>query len=477
MAAAVRTAALAALLAGPVVLAFFSGGYFDEPREWAGMLAWVLVIVAALVTRAPLPRTGPGRLAVLGLAALTAWTALSMLWAPIAGAAQDDTQRLLVYLGFFVAAVALLRGSGAIRAVEPALAAGALIVIGYGLAGRLVPDVVPIAASDTAFGRLDQPLTYWNAMGALAAIGIVLCARIAGDETRAVWMRAAAAATAAPLGMAVYLSFSRAAILAVAVGAIVTVALVPERRQVRAVIVTLAAGLLAAIPAALLPAVRALEGSGSTKTWQGAVALVALAAIALAAALLTRRLARGEHEAAPLRLPRPRWILALLVGLLAVGTVAAAAAERRSGNPTTGASTQRLASVESNRYAYWRVAFDDFTTAPLQGPGSGAFRVAWRRERTIDDPAKDAHSLYLETLTELGLIGLAALAAFLAGLGLAAARAYRAGAVRVAGPAAALATWAVHAGLDWDWEMPALTLFALVLAAALVALNEDVATR
>jgi hypothetical protein len=38
-----------------------------------------------------------------------------------------------------------------------------------------------------------------------------------------------------------------------------------------------------------------------------------------------------------------------------------------------------------------------------------------------------------------------------------------------AGPAAALAAWAFHAGLDWDWEMPALTLVAIVLAGHVMA--------
>ena len=37
--------ARAVLLAGPTALAFFSGGYFDEPRVWAGLVAWLVAIV------------------------------------------------------------------------------------------------------------------------------------------------------------------------------------------------------------------------------------------------------------------------------------------------------------------------------------------------------------------------------------------------------------------------------------------------
>jgi O-antigen ligase len=89
----------------------------------------------------------------------------------------------------------------------------------------------------------------------------------------------------------------------------------------------------------------------------------------------------------------------------------------------------------------------------------------------VADPARDAHSLPLETLAELGLVGFALLAAWAVGVIRAAARAWRAQPAAAAGLAAALLVWAVHACLDWDWEMPALTLVALLLAAALVGLS------
>jgi len=467
----VRALALTVLLAGPTVIAFFAGGYFDQPREWAGIFAWALVVVAALASPAPLPRAWPARLAVLGLAALAALTALSLVWTPLGGATQDDAQRVALYLGTLIAAAALVRGRAAIRCVEPALAAGTVIVVGYGVSGRLLPDLIELSASRTAFGRLEQPLTYWNAMGALATFGLVLCARLAGDGERDPRARALAAAAAAPLGLGVYLSFSRAALVALAVGLIVLVALRPDRRQARGALTVLAAGIAAAVAGALLPAVRALEGSGTSRTTQGLIMLAVLLAVMAAAAAAVARRPRRDPETR-LRLPRPRWIIAFVVLLLAGGTLLAAASDPRAGNPATGANTARLASVESNRYAYWRVAAGEFTTHPLLGVGSGAFRVDWLRERTVDDPAKDAHSLYVETLAELGLLGLAALAAFLAGVAISSVRAFRAAPARAAGPAAALTVWAVHTGLDWDWEMPAVTTPALIAAGLLVALSD-----
>ena len=96
----------------------------------------------------------------------------------------QNVQRLVLYVGALLLAVGTLRDSGLRRAAEPALAAGAAIVIGYGLSGRLLPDLIDLDSSRSAGGRLEQPLTYWNAEGALAAIGLVLCARLAGDRSR-----------------------------------------------------------------------------------------------------------------------------------------------------------------------------------------------------------------------------------------------------------------------------------------------------
>ena len=173
-------AGAALLIAGPTVLAFFSGGFFDRPRIVAAILAWALVAVAAVLVPDPLPSSVPGRLALAGLLLLTVWTAASVSWAPIAGRAQDDVQRLLLYLGAFIAAVALLRGPLARRWLEPSLALGTLLVVAYGLSERLLPGIVELDRSSAAAGRLEQPLTYWNAYGLVAAIGFVLAVRIAG---------------------------------------------------------------------------------------------------------------------------------------------------------------------------------------------------------------------------------------------------------------------------------------------------------
>jgi O-Antigen ligase len=99
---------------------------------------------------------------------------------------------------------------------------------------------------------------------------------------------------------------------------------------------------------------------------------------------------------------------------------------------------------------------------PLLGTGAGSFRRRWYQDRAVPQPARDAHSLYLETLAELGPLGLVLL-----GVGLAAPFAAR----RWAWTPVAIAPYAaylIHAGQDWDWELPGVTIAALACGAALL---------
>ena len=471
------TALTAVLLAGPAVLAFRSGGFFPPARLAAGIGAWAVLGLTVLVVPGPvIPRTWPVRAALLGLTGLAAWTALSASWAPSAGPARQTLELSLLYLPALAAAALLLRPRGAARAAEVALAAGALVVIGYGLAGRFLPGVVHLAASARAGGRLEQPLTYWNATGALAAVGLVLVARIAGDRTRDSALRSAAAAAAAPLGLGVYLSFSRGAVAAGAVALVVLVVLVPSRAQARAAAAGVVASALAAAAVAPFAGVRALDGALATREREGLVCGALLLAIMALAAFAHARSARRMGGGAPL----PRRARTVLVGVAVAGALVpygAALAERSapSSAASAGASAARLAQAGSNRSRYWAVALREAGRHPLKGIGAGGFGVAWLRERTIDERVQDAHSLYIETAAELGLVGLALLALFGAGLVAAARRAVVSDRVVAAGPAAAVLVWALHAGVDWDWEMPALTGVAIVLAGLLLGRCERAA--
>jgi O-antigen ligase len=463
----VLTAGGACLLAAPAVLAFFSGGYFTHPRLIAAIAISTLVLALAVVGPAPLPRSTPGRLALAGLAGLAGWSALSILWAPQAGPAVQNVQRLLLYLGAFVAAIGILRNPRLRRATEPALAGGAALVIGYGLAGRLLPDLVELDSSRSAGGRLEQPLTYWNAEGVLAAMGLVLCARLAGDRSRPRAMRVVAAAAAPLLGAGVYLTYSRGALAVAVLGLLVLAAAAPSRAQARAAGLVLAVAAATAACTELLPGVATIAGPDRAR--DGLVLLAILVAASAGSALAASRLPED-----PDRLPRwyapVAWAAAAAVGAgLIVGGIAERPSEREL---AAGAEATRLTSVSSNRYEYWRVAIGAFADDPLLGTGAGGFRVVWLQERPIREAVRDAHSLEFEVAAELGLVGLLALGLLAGGTAGAARRALMRGREAAAGPVAVLVVWGLHASIDWDWQMPAVTLPALVLAGLVIVLAE-----
>jgi peptidoglycan/LPS O-acetylase OafA/YrhL len=460
----------AALLAGPAIVGFSSGGATDVSRLSAAVAAFVVLALAAAVVRGPLwPATAAGRCGLAGLAGFAAWTLLARTWAPTHARADAAFELAALYLATVVAASLLLRRRAVARLAEPALALGAIAVTGYGVAGRLVPGLLHLAVSPRAGGRLDQPLTYWNAMGALAGLGLVLATRLAGDETRASWVRAVGAGALPLFGAGLYLSFSRAAIAATIAGVLVLVVLVSSRAQARAAALAAVGTGLAIAATAPFDGVRALTGSLPFRERDGAASLILLIAATLA---ITGAHLVGEGRCVPrLALPRGwRGAAAVALAVVAVLPFAAALADRSdAGSETFGASTSRLTAAGSNRSAYWRVAINSWADHPLAGEGAGSFGETWLRERDIAERVRNAHSIELETASELGLVGLALLALLVGGVALAARRLHGEDAVLAAGPAAVLVAWLLHASVDWDWQVPAVTGVAAILAGLIVA--------
>ena len=470
-------AATVVLLAGPFALAFFAGGYFDGPRAVAAVVAWALVLVMALVGPLALPASTSGRVALTGLVGLAVWSAISIAWAPVPGPVSDNVQRLLLYVAVLLLAIALLRDRRAARAVEPVLALGSAIVIGYGLSGRLLPGLIHLHRSAGAFNRLEQPITYWNAEGLLAAIGLVLCVRLAGDHSRPAWLRVGAAAGCAPLGAGVYLSYSRGAIAAAALGLVVLLAADPRRPQLRALVMGLLTAVFAASGSAALRGVAVLQGGRAEQERDGAILLALLLAAMVVAGLSTARVIRAESRGVrglglvpfARRLP----LVAAAVALLCLaGVVVGGLKERGGRSGQLGSTASRLASLKSLRYEYWRIGLQGFEGHPLRGTGSGGFRVLWLKHRRVAQGVNDVHSLELEMASELGIPGLLFLALFLGGITAAARRALRVGLLAPAACAAST-VWLLHASIDWDWEVPAVTLPVIVLAGGLLALSEQ----
>jgi hypothetical protein len=121
----------------------------------------------------------------------------------------------------------------------------------------------------------------------------------------------------------------------------------------------------------------------------------------------------------------------------------------------------RLTQAGNNgRIQHWEEALDAWHTDEVKGTGAGTYELTWAKNRPSDFTVRDGHSLYLETLSELGIVGalllVLALAAVLVAL-----------VIRARGPEramwaaflAAACTWALHAAQDWVWELPAVTLW------------------
>ncbi len=456
------------------------GGYF--PSDWGlATLAFTLVAASAVLV-ADLPRPGKLELAFIGgLGAFALWALLSTVWSPGATAPVLEAERGLLYVAAAAAAILLLSFREAFSALLGGVLGGAVAVALYALATRLFPGRVGGAYDPSSGYQLAEPLGYWNALGLLTAIALLLAGGFAAHGRRLV-TRALAAVSLVVLLPTLYFTFSRGALVALVIGAVVQIAADPRRARL------LATGLVVGVPAALgvLQASRyhALTTPGDSLTTaqregrELAAILVVLAVFAAAAAVALHVADRRLHFSARAGrllvgiVAAAALVCALAVLVAAGGPVAAveraADAFRESPPAGDGDLQRRLLSASGNgRSEYWRVAGVMIREEPLLGGGAGGFEASWFRERSVAFHARDAHNLYLETLAELGPVGLALLLATLALplLALPSARRF------AYAPAAvgAFAAYLTHAGVDWVWEVPAVTVPAIFCAAVLLA--------
>lgn len=212
---------------------------------------------------------------------------------------------------------------------------------------------------------------------------------------------------------------------------------------------------------------RWLEGSLASRERTGLLVLLLFVAVSAGAALSASILIlRGRTGALGLS-PRVRMIPPALITVALVAFVAVGTARWSPARVSGGAN--RLITTNSIRYAYWRVAVHAFVAEPIRGVGAGGWAIWWLREEPSEARAQDAHSLPLQTVAELGLVGVGLLTVFLCGVALAARDGLDVAPQVAAGPIAGCVVYLAHAPLDWDWEMPAVTLVALILAGALLA--------
>jgi O-antigen ligase len=458
------------------VLAFDSGGY--EPTSWGwSAAALLLVSVAALLAGAR--RLTLVELALpVSLAALAAWIWLSLAWTSDVSQTVREGERVLVYVAAAAALLLVGRRSG-VYGLIASLAAAITAVCAFALVTRLFDPgggayQVGLADPQAAF-RLARPLGYANALAIFAVIGILLSLALVHAGPRVT--RAFASSASVVLAPTLYFTYGRGAWLGLAAGLVALVAIERDRLQLVVHALTLAAApAVAVFLASRTSSLTADPRSVAAATHDGRRLAVAIAALAVAAAFVP---AAAERIHVSERARRPLLLAAALVGItvVAVGLVRtggpSGAVERayhafNAPAPLVGQDTSgRLFSLSgSNRSEYWRVAWRDWKVDPVLGGGAGSYQRFWLRHRRNDLPVRDAHSLYLETLAELGPLGLALLLCVLA-VPLAAVGAARRNPL-AAGALGAYVAFLVHAGIDWDWEMPAVTLAALACGIALL---------
>jgi hypothetical protein len=151
--------------------------------------------------------------------------------------------------------------------------------------------------------------------------------------------------------------------------------------------------------------------------------------------------------------------------------------EFRSSEPVSATGADRLQSFSGNsRYQFWEAAVEQNQTRPLTGRGPGTFEFWTNRSKETTGFVRDAHSLYLETLGELGVVGLVLLLVFLGtvliGGGIQTVRAGSERKPEMAAALAACATFVVIAAVDWTWELAVVPIAFLLLASVLVTARD-----
>jgi O-antigen ligase len=202
--------------------------------------------------------------------------------------------------------------------------------------------------------------------------------------------------------------------------------------------------------------------------------IVILVVLIAASALITLRFLPAESARLSFsrRLPA---LAATAMALVVAGLVIGGVGEKGEREPERlrDPSGSRLTSVKSRRYDYWRVGLGAFGREPLLGVGAGGFRYEWLRERPVDEGVREAHSLELGMAADLGLPGLLGLAFMVGGVAVAGRRALASQRPLAAGCCAASMVWLLHASIDWDWEIPAVTLPVIIMAGGLIAASEE----
>jgi hypothetical protein len=464
-----RDAGIGIAIAGAVfALSYADGGFAPTTRSYAGIAAWWLLGAGAAIGIAS-ARAGINRFAlvVLGLlAAFALWILISVNWATDAERVFAQFNQVSLYVAVLALSIVLARlvpASWVVGGVALALAALAAVA----LISRCFPstfgsspgqDILPSLGS-----RLSFPLGYWNGLGIEVALAYPLLLAIMISRRS----RVASAAAAFPLPIlaaVMYLTSSRGAFVAAGVAVLVFIVLTPRRWAALAALIV--AGVAGAVAVAALVHKDALvNGKMGTAlgVHQGHRAALLIGVTCVVTALVWAGLAElGRRLPTP---PRAAGVaVAVAVAVLAFAAIAASHPVRKFDqfkSPLAAAGTQGNfttnhldSSSGSGRWQFWSAAISEFQAHPLNGGGAGSWEAWWLQHGSLPVPSEFAHSLYLEALAELGIIGflLIAGAVLVAVVGaIRSALALHSG--EIAAAAACGIAFFAAAAYDWVWQL------------------------
>ncbi len=480
-----------------------NGGYDIVERSQAGIAVWWIVLVGTAVGVLPAAGgTTAGRVMFAVLGAFALWTALGLSWTESAERTSIELGRVAAYLGVFALALAV-QGSGRWRHLLGGATAGVACIVAIAALSRLEPSWFPERQTGRFLpgvdlkSRLAYPLNYSSGLAALTAASLPLLLRSA-SSARLLALRGLAAAAISVSALTLWWTGSGLSVPLSAIGLAAFLAMAPDRLPKVASLAPGAVGGAVAIAAASQR--DALDQGLTTHAAgrQGDEMLAIMVVICVVVALSQVGIAGALR-----RLERSRWLvisprkaaaaLAVAVVLAVVVAVAAGAPGKLSNawddfrygeqvDPTSAARTSELLDVSSSeRYRYWQAATDANATEPLVGIGPGTYEFWWSRNGSIGSFVRDAHSLYLETLAELGIVGLLLIVTFTgAVLVLGVMRLARASPELRVGLATATAGCAVliaGATVDWLWELAAIQVVFWVLAAIAIAGGSEEGAR
>jgi O-Antigen ligase len=385
---------------------------------------------------------------------------LSGVWSRSASLSLLEGQRDLVYVG--VAAAAVLFVDARTRpGVLAGVVAAAVAANAYGFVVEVLPELAP---APQRIANLAEPIGYPNAMGLLAAMGALLGLTFAVSSGPRL-ARGCGGGAFAVLVPCLYLALARGPWLAFALGLATAALLVRSGETAKAALALLPLPAASTLAVALVPT--GAEATGGTSTARF-VATAVVCGAALGEGLAAARLPElaGRFRLGGRRLALAASIPAVLALVVAGSAPMVTASGLRS---RFGGDLGQLLTLSGHlRGMYWAAALRGYEHHPLLGSGAGTFEQLWllyRPTRVFN--VLDAHNAYLEVLAELGPVGLAS---FLAAVSIPLVTVWRAPRTpSIAGAAGAYVAYAAHIAVDWDWELPAVTVAALLCASTLVA--------